>query len=147
MLYITSDHRGFQLKSEIVKFLKEQGVEVQDLGPYGLDESDDYPDYTLRLVEKLKEDILVNKGIIICKNGVGVSMLANKFRDIRAALSWNPEHAVSSRLDDNSNILALPAAFINTNTALETVRAWLKEDFSGAERHRKRLDTVNNFGQ
>ena len=148
MLYITSDHGGFDLKNEIVTNLRSQGVEVTDLGPNELNEADDYPEYTLKLIEKLKEDISDNnKGIVICRNGVGVSMLANKFNGIRTALSWNPEHAASSRNDDDTNVLALPADYIDSATAVQTVESWLNTAFSGDERHVNRLDTVKVFGQ
>jgi RpiB/LacA/LacB family sugar-phosphate isomerase len=78
-------------------------------------------------------------GILICKNGVGVCMMANKFKGIRAGLSWNIKHAVSSRNDDNTNILCLPADYIFEEEALKTVEAWLNTPFSKEERFSRRL--------
>ncbi|OGC76901.1 hypothetical protein A2619_02550 [candidate division WWE3 bacterium RIFOXYD1_FULL_39_9] len=147
MIYITSDHGGYKLKNEIVQILRSIDVKVEDLGPKELNEGDDYPEYTLKLIEKLKENLSDNKGIVICRNGVGVSVLANKFKGIRAALSWNPEHAVSTRNDDDSNVLALPADYIDSDTAYQTVGAWLNKDFSGDEKHIRRLEVVKEFGQ
>lgn len=141
MLYIASDHGGFKLKNEIITYLSRMDVKVVDMGPAEYVQDDDYPDYVVPTVQKVQEDPK-SMAILICKNGVGVSMLANKFRDIRCALSWNGEHAASSRKDDNTNVLALPANFLTREQALDVVHGWLGADFSGEERHKRRLDKV-----
>lgn len=91
------------------------------------------------------EDISVNKGIVICRNGVGVSMFANKIKGIRAGISWNPKQAKSSRNDDNTNVLALPSDYIDSKTALEIVDVWLKTKFSNDKRHLRRLAKVRSI--
>ncbi len=144
-LYIASDHGGFNLKEAIIKFLTSKGIAVTDMGPYIPEPSDNYPDYVLPVMKNLQEDTTA-KAILICRNGVGVSMLANKFKGIRAALSWNAQHAKSARLDDNSNVLALPADYISELEAQEIVQAWLTTEFSGEERHVKRLQEVSRYG-
>jgi len=126
MIYVASDHGGFELKNKILDMLKEN----------------DYPDYTIPCIKKVMENEK-NRGIVICKNGVGASILANKFPGIRAALTWNPEHASSSRNDDNTNVLALPASYINQNEAWEITKTWLTTPFSNAERHVRRLNKIS----
>ncbi|MBU1132999.1 MAG: RpiB/LacA/LacB family sugar-phosphate isomerase [Patescibacteria group bacterium] len=140
MIYITSDHGGFELK----KYIVENIPELTDLGPSEFDPEDDYPDFVPPLVDKVLED-KENMGIVICRNGVGVSMAANKFKGIRAALSFNIKHAESSRKDDNSNVLALPSDYISHEEAIEIVKTWLNAPFSNKERHVRRVAKVNNM--
>ena len=142
MIYISSDHGGFELKNKIVDFLKKRGDEVADLGPNVYDLNDDYPDFVEPLVKKVLENP-GNKGILICRNGVGVSMLANKFRGVRAGLSWNAKHAASSRNDDNTNVLALPADYISEEEAFKTVETWLTTPFTTEEKFSRRLAKAN----
>lgn len=140
-IFIASDHNGFKLKNSMKEHLLNEGFDVEDLGPYEFDPSDDYPDYAVPAAKKVGETA-GSAGILICKNGVGVSVAANKLAGIRAALTWNPEHAESSREDDDSNVLALPSGYIDERTALEIADAWLNTEFSGAERHIRRLKKV-----
>lgn len=144
MIYISSDHRGFELKNYLVKEFSLKGIKISDLGPEILDQSDDYPDYARLVAQKIQEDT-ENKGILICANGVGISIAANKFKGVRAALSWNPKHAESSRTDDNSNILVLPADYITKEEALEITQRWLITVFSNEERHLRRLEKVSKL--
>jgi ribose 5-phosphate isomerase B len=142
MIYISSDHRGFDLKNYLVETFKNEGVEIKDLGPKELEGEDDFVDFATMLANKIQEDT-DNQGILLCKNGVGMSMAANRFRGIRAALSWNPDHAASSRNDDNSNVLVLPSNYLSKNDALEIVRGWLNTPFSGEERFVRRLSKLD----
>src|SRR5690349_813660 len=146
MIIITSDHGGYELKTKLVQYFEDKNYSYTDLGPYQFNDEDDYPDYTIGFVKQMQEHP-DNKGIIICRNGVGVSMMANKFKGVRAALSWDPKHAASSRNDDDTNVLALPADYIDEKKAQEIVDAWLNTEFSQETRHYRRLDKVANFGQ
>jgi ribose 5-phosphate isomerase B len=138
MIFIASDHGGFGLKDKIISHLEFEEVPCKDLGPYELDPEDDYSDYVKPLVDKvlIKPD---NRGILLCRNGVGMCMLANKFKGIRAALSWNTKHAASSRHDDNTNVLCLPVDYIFEEEAINTVDAWLNTPFSKEVRFARRL--------
>ena len=140
MIYITSDHGGFDLK----KYLTENIPEITDLGPNKLDPEDDYPDFIPPLAEKVLEN-KENKGIVLFRNGVGVSMAINKYKGIRATLSWNEKHAMSSRNDDNTNVLALPSDYVSKEGALEIVKKWLSTPFSEEDRHVRRVAKVNNL--
>jgi len=84
-------------------------------------------------------------GVLICANGVGISIAANKFDGIRAALSWNPKHAASSRNDDGTNILVLPADYVTKEEALEILQTWLSTNFSGEDRHIRRIQKISEL--
>ena len=145
-IYIASDHAGFELKNFLVDELKTHGYNIKDFGPdtYKLD--DDYPDYVKKVVEAVSNAQDDKAGIVICKNGVGVSVLANKFKGIRCTLSWSPEHVKSARNDDDINVLALPADYISKETALQVSLAFLETPFSNEERHVRRLNKYGNTG-
>ena len=145
-VYIAADHGGFELKNQIKGFLAMSGIFVTDLGPERYDTNDDYPDYALAVATKVLESP-ENRGILICRNGVGMDMVANKFRGIRAGMSWNPEHAASSRIHDDTNVLTLPADYLSRDAAIETVSAWLSTDFDDQERRQRRLDKMVDLGQ
>ena len=104
-IIISSDHAGFETKESLVAYLQDSGYEVEDLGPDEYSSTDDYPDFIAPAMNNLQkaDDSL---GIVLCKNGVGVSVLANKFKGIRAALCFNPEQAKSSKIDDNASAIA-----------------------------------------
>ncbi len=144
MIYISSDHRGLNLKDYLVNELTARSIEITDMGPKSLDPEDDYPDYASLVAKKVQENDQ-DKGIVVCANGVGVSITANKFNGIRASLSWTPEHAQSSRKDDNSNILAIPADYITRENALETVLMWLNTPFGNEDRHVRRINKIRDI--
>lgn len=144
MIYISSDHGGFNLKKYLIETFKNKGVEIQDLGPKDLNGEDDYPDFASELAKKIQESP-ENKGILICRNGVGMSITANRFRGVRAALSWNAQHAISSRNDDDANVLSLPADYISENEATDIVEKWLNTPFSNQERMKRRLDKLSSI--
>lgn len=143
MIYIASDHAGFDLKRKLKKYLEAKELTYEDLGPQELMLDDDYPEYALPLANKVAENPNENKGILLCGNGVGVSIVANKVKGVRAALSWDPRHAASARNDDDANILALPTRFLNEDQAKNVVRAFLETPFSKAERHTRRIKKIS----
>ncbi|MFZ5424253.1 MAG: RpiB/LacA/LacB family sugar-phosphate isomerase [Patescibacteria group bacterium] len=148
IIYIASDHGGFDLKTELVPHLKSSGHEVIDMGPLELQPEDDYPDYIVPAINKIKENLSSEvRGILLCRNGVGVSMLANKYIGIRCALSWTEDHAKTTRTDDDTNVLALPADYINTKQAQQITDTWLNTPFSGEERHIRRLSKFSTIGE
>ncbi len=144
MIYVSSDHRGFELKNYLVSELSSKGVKIVDLGPKDMNPNDDYPDYAKLVAEEIQENP-ENRGILICANGVGISIAANKFKGVRAALSWDPKHAESSRTDDDANILVLPAEYMTKEEALEIAQKWLITGFSGEEKYIKRLEKLEKL--
>jgi ribose 5-phosphate isomerase B len=144
MLYIASDHAGYQLKKRIIRHLKtELQQKVEDLGPLEFDEKDDYPDYAIPLARKVVET--GGKGILICGNGVGVCIAANKIKGVRAGIGYNLYAAETMRTDDDTNILCLGARALGEDFALAVVKKWLATEFSSEERHKRRLRKIEDL--
>lgn len=141
-VYIACDHAGLELKNYLIENLKSHVGTIHDVGPDTYNPDDDYPDYTKKVAEAVSIVRDHTVGIVICRNGVGVSIFANKFKGVRCALSWTPEHAKSARNDDDANVVALPADYITKEVALETVLAFLETPFSNEERHVRRLEKI-----
>ncbi|MEN2994274.1 MAG: ribose 5-phosphate isomerase B [Thermodesulfovibrio sp.] len=139
---IGADHAGFELKELVSKFIKDKGHEVIDMGT-GNSCSVDYPDYAEK-VAKAVSDGEVERGILICGTGIGMSIVANKFKNIRAALCNDLFTAKMSRLHNDSNILCMGARVIGKGLALEIVKTWLDTPFEG-ERHLKRIEKINTI--
>lgn len=145
LIYIGADHRGFKLKESLGNFLREQGYEVVDVGNNEYNESDDYPDFAKLVARAVSVEPDTRRGIVICGSGIGSSITANKFEGVRAALVNNTEQAKLSREDNDSNVLALGARFTDEKTAKEILENWLKTPFSGEERHKRRLEKINEI--
>ena len=142
MIAIGSDHGGYKLKEEIKKYLEEKEIKYKDLGTYE-EESVDYPDIASKVsqeVQKNKE----NQGILICRSGIGMSIVANKFKGIRCALCHNEYTAKYSRLHNNSNILAMGAEDVDINEAIRILRMWLATNFEGG-RHEERIKLIEEI--
>lgn len=139
---IGSDHGGFRLKEKIKKFLGDKGYQVKDVGCFN-QESCDYPVYAY---EAAKEVSLRNfsKGILICKSGIGNSMVANKLPGVRAALCYNLKAAKLSRMHNDANVLVLGALFVNEAMAKRMVSLWLKTEFEGG-RHLRRVEQIKKI--
>lgn len=143
-LFIASDHGGYQLKKRLVRYLENELEQpVTDLGPHEFVEGDDYPDYVFPLAEKV---VATNgRGILICKNGVGVTIAANKVPGVRAGLCYNLTAAQSMMNDDNTNIMCLAAHLSSDEHAMAMVKRWLATPFSNEERHVRRLKKVADY--
>ena len=141
-LSIASDHAGFDCKSRILHYLSENQVEAIDLGTDG-DVSVDYPDYAVKVANLVSEGI-IGRGILICGTGIGMSIVANKFPRVRAALCHDTETAEISRRHNDANILVLGARVLDMDTALSIVAIWLKTPFDGG-RHQNRLNKLNEI--
>lgn len=137
-IVIGSDHAGFALKEKIIQALKTQ-YEFDDVGTFS-EESVDYPDFADKVVRKLQHKES-ERGILICGSGIGMSIYANKFIDIRCALVWNEELAKLSRLHNDANVLALPGRFMDEVTAVRCVKIFMETPFEGG-RHLRRLDKI-----
>jgi len=137
---IGSDHAGFHLKGEIIKLLERLGHDCRDLGTYS-QESCDYPDYA-QAVAKAVARGECERGILICATGIGMSMAANRVKGVRAALCHDLFSARRSREHNDANVLCLGAEVVGVGLALEIVRTWLAAEFSGGERHRRRVEKI-----
>lgn len=147
VIYLGTDHRGFRLKEYVKGFLRELGYAVEDMGASKLDENDDYPDFAKAVAEKVNVGYENDKGILICGSGVGVTVVANKFMYVRAALISSPDQAFDSRNDDDSNILCLAADYLEPEAARKIVFTWLQTAFAGGERFRRRLNKILQIEQ
>ncbi|MCD8325540.1 MAG: ribose 5-phosphate isomerase B [Lachnospiraceae bacterium] len=140
MIAIGSDHGGFLLKEAVRAYLEEQGKEVKDLGCYSR-ESVDYPVYG-KAVGNAVASGECEKGIVICTTGIGISMAANKVKGVRCALCSEPYSARLTRQHNDANVLALGAAVVGPLLALEIVDTFLNTEFSGEERHARRVGMI-----
>ncbi len=138
-LAIGCDHAAYLLKEAIKKFLLDRRLEVVDVGTNG-DASVDYPDFGAR-VASLVSAGKVERGILICGTGIGMSMVANRFPKVRAALCSDLYSAAMSRRHNDANILALGARVIGEGLALEIVKTWLDTPFEGG-RHQSRIEKI-----
>ncbi|WP_417910894.1 ribose 5-phosphate isomerase B [Candidatus Electronema sp. PJ] len=137
---VGSDHGGFELKQQVIEFLIKAGHEVESVGCFGL-ASVDYPDFAEKVCA-LVQSGTCERGILICGTGIGMSIAANRHRDIRAALCHEAFTARMSREHNNANVLCLGARVIGPELALEIVRTWMATEFAGG-RHQCRLDMLS----
>lgn len=146
MIYIASDHAGFELKKALASYLDEIGEQYEDIGPHSLNEKDEYPDYIIPAAEKVAEDT-ANLGIVIGGSGQGEAIAANKVNGIRAALYYGgPEDIIALfKTHNNANVLSLGARFIDAEQMKKAVKLWLETDFSNDERHIRRLNKIKAF--
>ena len=140
-IIIGCDHGGLNLKNKVVEHLKEIGYEVEDVGTYTT-ESVDYPIYAKKVAHAVADGKYEN-GIIICGTGIGVSIVANKVKGIRASLCGDTFSAKATRQHNNSNILCMGERVIGAGLALDIVDIWLTTEYEGG-RHQKRIDMMED---
>jgi ribose 5-phosphate isomerase B len=138
-ILIASDHAGFELKEQLERALGELGYDVEDLGTDS-GESTDYADYAHPLARKVSAGE-VQRGVLLCGTGLGMSYTANRYPHVRAAVAWNPEIAKLAREHNDSNVLVVPARFVTEALGIEILRAWLDTPFEGG-RHARRVDKI-----
>lgn len=139
-----SDHAGYEMKKDLKQFIEQQGHTVHDVGTFEPDKPDDYPDYAKLVAEDIRSGN-AERGILVCGSGVGVSVAANKFKGIRAGLCHDHYSAHQGVEHDDMNVLVLGARIIGTMLARDSAEAFLKAQFSGEERHVRRLNKVKSF--
>jgi len=141
---VGSDHGGFGLKAVIIDAIRSAGHDIVDCGAFALEPGDDYPDFAANVARAVVEGRAA-RGVLICGSGVGASIAANKFTGIRCALCHDTFSAHQGVEDDSMNVIALGARVVGPSLAAEIVGAFLRAEFSGAERHKRRLEKVNEF--
>lgn len=140
---IGNDHRGYELKKEIVKYLLELGYEVKN---YGSDSTEpvDYPIYAFKVGEAIKNKE-IDMGILICRTGIGMSIACNKVKNVRCAKVDNVEEAALTRLDNDSNVIAI--SYVKNITEIkEILKTFLEMKFSEEERHIRRIKLIDTYG-
>ena len=141
-IVIASDQGGFELKEELKTFLKDMGISFTDLGIVN-GESVDYPDFGMALAERVSSGEF-ERGILLCGTGIGMSIVANKFPKIRAALVWDTFTARMAREHNDANILVIGGRTTEKGLAKEMVKVWLDAKFEGG-RHQRRLDKIRDI--
>ena len=142
MIAIGCDHGGFKLKEEIKKYLEEKNIEYKDFGCMS-EESVDYPNIAKEVAEAIQKNEC-EKGILICRSGIGMTIVANKFKGIRCTLCYNESTAKYAKMHNNSNILALGANELTVNEAICILRMWIATEFEGG-RHENRLKIIEEI--
>jgi len=137
--YIGTDHAGIDLKDATVAMLRAKGHEVEDLGPYNKDRVD-YPDYAVKVCEHVLSDAS-SQGILICGSGIGMSMSANRFHGIRAALCHDAYTAQMARAHNDANVLCFGERVVGQGVAESIVDSWIASSFEGG-RHCGRVDKI-----
>lgn len=142
MIAIGSDHGGYKLKEEIKKYLEEKEIPYKDVGCMN-EESVDYPNIAKEVAKEVQSKKCEN-GILICRSGIGMSMVANKFKGIRCTLCHNEYTAKYAKLHNNSNILSIGADDVTVNEAICMLRIWLATEFEGG-RHEERIKLIEEI--
>ncbi|MBO5033303.1 MAG: ribose 5-phosphate isomerase B [Lachnospiraceae bacterium] len=142
MIAIGCDHGGIELKEKVMAYLDKNGIAYKDFGCCSR-ESCDYPVYG-KAVAQAVADGACEKGIVICTTGIGISIAANKVKGVRCALCSDTLSAKMTRLHNNANVLALGAGIIGENLALGIVETFLNTEFSGEERHQRRINMIED---
>lgn len=142
MIALAADHGGYELKERVKKYLEENNLEYRDFGCYSK-ESCDYPD-VIRPAAKAVADGECERGIVICTTGIGVSICANKLSGIRCALCTDPVTAKLTRLHNDANMLSIGAGVTGEFLALDIIEKFLNTPFSGDERHKRRIQKIEN---
>jgi ribose 5-phosphate isomerase B len=136
---IASDHAGFELKERLRVSLAELGFDVEDIGTHST-ASTDYADYAHPLAQEVSSGE-VQRGVLLCGTGLGMSYVANRYPGVRAAVAWTPEIAALARKHNDANVLVLPARFVSDEDAVAILKAWLDTDFEGG-RHTRRVEKI-----
>jgi ribose 5-phosphate isomerase B len=143
MIAIGCDHGGYELKERVIRHLEESGIHCEDMGCHGK-ESCDYAIFGHAVAKAVAEG-RCEKGIVICTTGIGISMAANKVPGIRCALCGDSFSAKMTRLHNDANVLAMGAGIVGENLAKEIVDVFLGTEFSGEERHNRRIELIEKI--
>lgn len=154
-IVFAADHAGFDLKEKLVPFVKGLGFEVEDVGAHDLNTNDDYPDMVALASRAVSADPQNVKAIVLGGSGQGEAIVANRFPHVRAVVFNGQYHPADGRLipkeiilareHNDANILALGARFLSEEEAKESVKVWLETPFSNEERHRRRIDKIDQY--
>ncbi|RLD18489.1 MAG: ribose-5-phosphate isomerase [Caldiserica bacterium] len=139
---LASDHRGYGMKEEIKKWLKEKDIEFFDEGCFS-EESCDYPDYSIKAAEKVSKGEF-DLGLFFCHTGQGMVISANKVKGVRAALVFKSEIGKLSKEHNNANVLCFPAGYIDLDEVKSAILGWIEAEFK-EERHKRRIEKIKKY--
>ena len=138
-IFLASDHAGFKLKNSLKVYLRASGYSYVDLGCY-TEEAVDYPDYSQKLILQIKTQ--KDFGVLICGSGIGMSISANRYKHIRAALCTSEAMAISARKHNDANVLVLGSRITEEKTAIEILKTFMNTKFSKEKRHIRRISKI-----
>jgi RpiB/LacA/LacB family sugar-phosphate isomerase len=144
IVYFGADHGGYRLKEILKVFVKNQGYEVFDIGSSRYEDGDDYPDFAVPVAKKINVDPERSRGILICRSGAGVDMVANKFKNVRSVLAISPDQVYAARHDDAANVLSLAADYTSDDDARKITTVFLETKFADEEKYRRRLNKISD---
>jgi len=143
---VGADHRGFAHKHFIINNLMKVGdktIQWIDVGAFTAERSD-YPEFAHLVVQQILEK-KADYGVLLCGSGIGMAIAANRFKGIYAGLVWNEKVAKAAKEDDNSNVLVLPADFVDANQSIQVIKSWLGATFKDDLVYKKRLEMIDSF--
>jgi ribose 5-phosphate isomerase B len=143
-IFIGADHRGYELKEKVFQFLVDKGYDIEDLGAYEYDPKDDFTGFGEK-VALMVRDNPESVGVLLCGSGVGVDVIANKFDGIRASIGKSVDQIRAGRSDDDMNVLVIASDYTEEKDALDMVEVFLKTEFSGKSRFKRRLDEIKRL--
>lgn len=141
-IYFGADHRGFELKEQLKKYFQERGYEVVDFGNEVYDENDDFPIFAEKVGEKVGWNPDNGRGVLVCGSGVGVCVVANKFRNVRAATAISSDQIYDARRHDDINVLCLSADSFDFDVSKAITQVFIETSFDEEEKHRRRLGQI-----
>ena len=148
MIYIGSDHRGYEMKEKVKHWLDENDYDYEDVGPLEYNKDDDYPDFAIAVGRAIALGLSKgesSKGILICGSGIGIDVAANKIDGIRAGTISSPKQAIAAVHDEDLNVVSLSADFLSEEKAEEIVKAFLETHYEKTERYERRLDKIEDL--
>lgn len=147
MIYIASDHAGFEHKEALREYFAQNGIKAEDMGAFVYTEGDDYPEIMAKVGLKVCEDPTKNKGIIFGGSGQGEAIMCNRFPEVRAVVYYGgPLDIVRlSREHNDANVLSIGARFLSKEEMINAAELWLKTPFSGDERHKRRIEQIDSM--
>lgn len=144
VVYLGADHAGFGVKEKLKKFLDRKKISYEDLGAEKYDKKDDYPNFAIKVGEKVAKDKNA-RGILVCGSGAGMTIAANKVRGVRAVAAYDEYSARMSREHNDTNVLGLRGRNFPFDKIKKIVSIWLKTKFSNGERHIRRIKKISNY--
>ena len=142
MIYIGSDHRGYNLKEYLKDYLSKARIPFKDVGNHKFDPEDDYPDFAFEVAKAVARDLNHHTGVMICGSGLGMVVAANKVKGIRAGLATTEWLAKHGRENDDLNVLSLAADITDFSMAEKILKTWLATKFVGGEKYRRRVEKI-----
>lgn len=143
MIYLGADHGGFSFKEKIKEFLNELKIEYMDLGNFKFEPNDDFPDFALAVAKKVAET--GGKGILFCTNGLGMCIVANKIKGVRAVVPTTKKTAEQSREHLDANVLCIGAHVVSFKDAKKIIKIWLETEFFRKEKYIRRLKKIEEI--